>query len=401
MTDELTRLLHDEADSLDVPPPAAAAVLARGRRRRRRTRLATGLATVVAMVLVATAVGGVVRLAGGPDTDRSTATDTGGAAGLGPVFSVGPEVYLDGGTESARIDDVTVKSLYYTSAGVLVRHGLNGNSDGGGPQRFSLVEPDGTVRRLSLETEETWHATDPDQPYVAYAQRVDGTVHVYVRDVVRDEQVADVAVPGDRSSFLPVSLDGDVVYIGDGDAARLVDWRTGQVTESAVLAGNPDVVGGRALTGYGRDSEVVDPATGATLLSLDLRASQYGVLSPDGRFVAVVTQSLDASSDSSSALEVYDVDTGASRSLDLGGDWGWTAGGDLFTVGDDGVLTTCAATTGRCDRRQLDLAVLPGSVPDEGTSCTQGPGDADFVCDEPGPETWSDYLALGGRVVES
>jgi len=397
MTDELTRLLHDEADALDVPPPAGATVLARGRQRRRRTRLVTGAVAVVVVLVVAAAAGGVARL-GGPDDDRSRVADTSGdAAALGPVFSVGREVYLDGGERSATIDDVTVKSLYYTSAGVLVRHGLNGNSDGGGPQRFSLVEPDGTVRRLGLETEETYHATDPDQPYVAYAQRVDGTVHVYVRDVVRDEQVADVAVPDVRSSFLPVSLDGDVVYLGDGEGVRLVDWRTGEIAESAVLQGNPDVAGGRALTGDGSGLEVVDVDTGATLSALDLRGTQYAVLSPDGRFVAAVDQF----SSEPSPLEVYDVDSGASRSLDLDGSWGWTVDGDLFALSDRGVLSSCSAATGRCEDRQLDLPVLPGSIPDEGTSCTKGPGDADFVCDEPSPESWSDYLALGGRLVES
>ena len=65
----------------------------------------------------------------------------------GATFTVGVTAYLDGGAVTATIDDKAVKSSYYTSVGLLVRHGNNNYSDGGGPQRFSLVTPNGTVKR--------------------------------------------------------------------------------------------------------------------------------------------------------------------------------------------------------------------------------------------------------------
>ena len=91
------------------------------------------------------AIGGsVVALAGG--NDNNAAPDpTGSPVGHNPVFAYGNEVFYDGPRHRSAIDDTAVKSLFYTSAGVVVRHGDNSWSDGGGPQRFSLVTPDGDV----------------------------------------------------------------------------------------------------------------------------------------------------------------------------------------------------------------------------------------------------------------
>ena len=143
MTERLSALLHEELDLLDVPPPAAAAVLARGRSLRRRRRAVVALAGVS----TAAVVGLGFAVVGGDGGDRAV-DPAAPASGAGPVFSVGAEVYLDGGAIRATVEDTVVKSLYYSSAGVVVRHGENPNSDGGGPQRFSLVAPDGTVSRL-------------------------------------------------------------------------------------------------------------------------------------------------------------------------------------------------------------------------------------------------------------
>ena len=60
-------------------------------------------------------------------TARTPANDVTSTKDLaqGPVFAVGTTVYLDGGKTKATVDDKAIKSLYYTSAGVLVRHGNN------------------------------------------------------------------------------------------------------------------------------------------------------------------------------------------------------------------------------------------------------------------------------------
>ena len=106
------------------------------------------------------------------------------------AFSVGNNVYIDGGDQRATIDDTSVKSLYYTSAGILVRQGNNPDSDGGGPQRFSLVAPDGTVKPISVVTEETVHSTDPTQPYLAYAETTSGSTDVVVWNLENDSEEA-------------------------------------------------------------------------------------------------------------------------------------------------------------------------------------------------------------------
>ncbi len=72
-----------------------------------------------------------------------------------------------------------------------MRHGDNNWSDGGGPQRFSLVRPDGTVDRIGVTTEETVHSTDATQPYLAYAEETEAGVDVVVRDLRDDSEAAE------------------------------------------------------------------------------------------------------------------------------------------------------------------------------------------------------------------
>src|SRR4051794_40919173 len=172
-------------DDLPVPPAPSAEVLRHGRQVRRRRGYAVAAGAAVAVV-VASGIG-VVALGGdddkgaGKDRPNQVADMAGGLTG--PVFSVGTTVYLDGGSRTATIDDKAIKSMYYTSAGVVVRHGNNNYSDGGGPMRFTLVSPDGGVHPLPVTFEETVPSTDPDEPYLAYAEKVDGVVDIVVLDV--------------------------------------------------------------------------------------------------------------------------------------------------------------------------------------------------------------------------
>lgn len=98
----LSTLLHEEASALDVPAPPAALVVSRGQTMQRRQRLGTAVAGVVLVTAVVTGV----------------------------AYGVSGR---DGGTEHVSIDDKAVKSSYYTSAGLLVRHGNNASDGGGGP----------------------------------------------------------------------------------------------------------------------------------------------------------------------------------------------------------------------------------------------------------------------------
>ena len=80
---------------------------------------------------------------------------------LGVVFAVDDTVYLDGGAAAAQMPEVA-QTLYYTSAGLLVRTNKTGASDGGAPFHFQLVGADGTAQPLDLTLGEVVPSTDPD-----------------------------------------------------------------------------------------------------------------------------------------------------------------------------------------------------------------------------------------------
>ena len=81
-------------------------------------------------------VGGAAPDRSDPDT---IATDPQGEpVDLGVVFAVDDTVYLDGGAAEVKMPEVA-QTLYYTSAGLLVRTNKTGDSDGGAPFHFQLV----------------------------------------------------------------------------------------------------------------------------------------------------------------------------------------------------------------------------------------------------------------------
>jgi hypothetical protein len=386
MTERLNQLLVDEADGIEVPAPPTGAILHRARGARRRRQTLVGVAAAAAAVV---AVGGVAALTGG---GSETAADPAAGIGSAPAFTVGTTLYFGDG-KTAQIDDKAVKSIFYTSAGVLVRHGNNSWSDGGGPQRFSLVSPDGVVHPLGLVTEETVHATDPEQPYVVYGQNVDGTLQLVVYDVTADREAARVDIGPTSENWFPVALDGDSAYVqaGYGKAVYAVDWREGTVTKSD-LADVWEIAGGHAVTGANSGPlEVTDLASGKSLLDIDAKGSLD--LSPDGRFAMVVDENGTGPSD------VYDVATG--QRVSVGGDpysWGWTEDGDLFKV-DGGKLTTCDSTTGDCATTDLDLPSSDGVSNEPVCPVTKGKQGRGTAACEPPPDPTE--IRLGGRFYES
>lgn len=357
MTERLKSLMQLEADRLDVPPPPTGSVLAQGRSLRRRRGLSVAGSAVAALVLVG---GGAAVVLGGDDPAEGGPTDAAdapaAAVDTGATFALGNTVYYDDATKQAQVDDKAVKSLYYTSVGVLVRHGNNSWSDGGGPQRFSLLRPDGTVSRVSVETEETVHATDPTQPYVAYAQDSGGTVEVVVHDVDTDTEVARVAVPGAAASFLPVAISGDHVFLGAEADDFVVDWRTGEITQPGVVTGYPDVDGGRFASSDEGAARVVDVESGEELLSVPVEGYGYLDLSPDGRYATLEAEGMGAGG---SGVDVYDVESGSHVTVPgTSYSYGWTVDGDLFRLTQDG-FDTCDPATGECTSTPVDL---PGRV---------------------------------------
>lgn len=357
MTERLSALLHQEADSLDVPTPLVGDVLTAGRRVRRRRRLTQG----VAVVAVGVVVGGTALLVGGesdsPDALVADPAPT-GTADVGAVFSVGDTLYLHGGTTSATLPEV-VQAMYPTSAGVVVRTNKDGSSDGGAPFHFALVDNGGAVHDIGLTLGEVVPATDPGEPYLAYAAAQGASTQVVVVDVTSGDEVARVDVPDEFSwagwEAPPVALAGDVVYVGMDKEALTVNWRTGESSASDVVPGGsiPVVSGGHVVVQHGESKpvSVVDATTGATLL--DVRAGAYGyvTLSPDGRFAKVVDQ------EKEQGFELYTVETGASVPIHgAPWDYGWTSDGELFSVSSQGV-DVCSPTTGECSGSPLPAGV--------------------------------------------
>jgi hypothetical protein len=382
VTERLADLMHRAVDDLRVPPAPSAEVLRHGRavRRHRGYAVAAGaVATVVVVsgIAVATTNGDNEGDGKGKDRQPQVADIAGGLTG--PVFSIGTTVYLDGGTGTATIDDKAIKSMYYTSAGVVVRHGNNNYSDGGGPMRFSLVAPDGAVSPIDVTFEETVPSTDPDQPYLAYAEKVDDVVQVVVLDVRDGSEAARVPVPDAKKwggwEAPPVSLDGDLVYVGTDDVQRVVDWRTGEVTTSdAVGPGFPVVRDGHAVTSSDRSSAVIDVSTGSILAQG--KKDEYFSLSPDGRYALGQTYDF-----KDPRARLVDLASGSEVALDIQGNGlGWAPDDSVFALtGSD--LTSCRADTGACTTTSLSLPVVPDSNQSD--------------------QSFDDDLRLGGMTYES
>ena len=145
MTDRLSALLHEEAERLDVPMPAARETITAGRRLRRRRRLTQTAAVVAARGLHRDGRGAARRRATARGRRRRRTPDrpsprARASRRLGRSSRSGNTVYLHGGAISARMDEVA-QTLYYTSAGLLVRTNKDGASDGGAPFHFALVSP--------------------------------------------------------------------------------------------------------------------------------------------------------------------------------------------------------------------------------------------------------------------
>lgn len=349
MTDRLRVLLREEADTLDVPSPAPHEVLRRGRSVRRRHQAASAVAALaVAGVVAGTALVATHDPGGrGSEQPAQRVDETTGETGV--TFSVGTTLWYDDATRSVEIPDTAVKSLFYTSAGVLVRHGDNNWSDGGGEQRFSLVTPEGEVSTLGLVTEEVAHTTDPAQPYVAWAEVVDGTLTAVVHDVVTDEEVARWPVPdAEGARFVTSQLAGEMLFLRvlseDEESYFEVEWRTG---EAAPLDEDvSDLGGGRAVVGR----SVVDLATGDVLWSASDDAAID--LSPDGRFVLLSSYGM------RTTYRTVAIDE-AGDPVRLAGSprgYAWTAGSELYSV-TARAITTCDPATGDCSESPVDLGV--------------------------------------------
>ena len=361
MTERLSTLLAEETVHLDIPAPDPARVLAQGRRLHRRRRTTTAVAGSLAVAVV---VAGALAL-GGPGVDdsaRVVPVDEPAPYADGGAFAVGTDVYFGDGDVPVTDVGEPVKALYYTSAGVVVRTGDEAATDSAGSSHYRLVTGAGQSRDLGIDLGDRVPGTDPEQPFLAWAEQAGGGWDVVVLDVRDGSEVARVPVP---DSFTwggwegpPVALSGDFVHVGVDDATIDVQWRTGEAEVSRVLPGSqmPTVAGGRTVV-YDRGGDgvsVVDVNTGEVLLS---RPHEGTAATSPSRPTAASPRSCSPEQ----AMAPGGVHRarprhrpGASLRRVAGWDYGWTADGHLMTVGDDEV-TVCPPLGGDCTSTPLDV----------------------------------------------
>lgn len=398
MTERLAQLMHDEADALDIPHPRLDAIILDGRRERRRRRLIPALGAAAAAAVV---VGGFLVVPGlGSDAgsgdgsvtvheraDGSFSAAKAGAAAdaysRGGAFAAGSKVYFgDSDKYAVQIDDPAVKAVYYTSAGVLVRHGHGYAMDDSSRDSYSLVGTDGSVTGLDLHLGDVSPSTDATQPYLAYARpgRGDADWDVVLLDLRDGSVAADVPVDGEFSwggwDAPPVALEGDRVYLGLDDAMLAVDWRTGAATTTPLPTSTyPQINADRYLqtdNGISEDGmelnasvRVRDALSGETLLDLPDVGDRFASLSPDGEHVLVLPYMMTGEGgqiEHMSNAVLYTVGTGEQMDLPASpvGGYGWTPDGLVFSVTRDSA-TLCDPDDG-CSTTPLDLGLTDGEL---------------------------------------
>jgi len=379
MTEQnLSDLLHADADRIDVPPAPTAAVLAEAHRLRRRghvTRAAaigagvTGMAAVAAFALV-----------------LAQPSPTGKALDLAPAVTPDPAGWAvaQGSTVhlgSGKVVDVPgkVKAMYYTSAGVMVRTGRTAYTEGDNTSNYFVLSGDGKVRDFSLSLGDKKPGTDPSLPYLAYSVKGGPKGwELVLRDVRTGEVATRVAYDGDFTwggwNAPPTALSGDFAYVGVDDATLRINWRTGTVEKAKGLAPSrmPTVMGGNEIVeDHSNDSDevieepapdvtvshrVLDAETGRLLRTVEVTGPQLDLpnpyLSADGRHVLLkpwlMCEDDGGCTSASPTADVVSVTTGDRRTFTIGkGTFGWSPDGRLLLVHDTKV-DSCDADTGEC-----------------------------------------------------
>lgn len=290
MPEQLSTLMHDSVDGIEVPRPDAVGIAGRGRALRTRRRVA---ATVVTAVVVgAVGLGGVVlegSLDGAPRNEHPPVTrqdDPTSTYDAWSAWSVTGEVSI-GGTP-VRLPGGDAYHLAQTSAGVVAQY-LTASSGA----EFALVRPDGSTSPLSIPTSTPTIDGDISAPRVAWLVTRKDEVVLHVWDVTTDSELARITVPSPgtqaidgRQVIQSVDLDGDVAYFGKQDGgARRVEWRTGRVDDLQVA---PQSVRNDVATARDGDRWVViDPATGEVRRPID-GTYLSATVSPDGAWLYLV-----------------------------------------------------------------------------------------------------------------
>ena len=349
MTERLATLLREEAEVIPVPPAAPARVLAKGRvLRARRRGVRAGIAVGVAAGLVAG--GAALRIGDERGVDAAQAADDFASQG---AFAIGRDLYV--GEQHLRWDE-SIKSIYYTSAGVVVRSGGSSDPDEGA-STFTLVTPTGERSPVTVTLGDRVPGFEPDSSRFAYAIQDEGRLEVVVHDVVTDRELARVTVrnqPVETGwAAPPVSIDGDVVWVRTGSAWDEVNWRTGAVRPVPDTQDTYEIQNGHYAVQRGHVWEIRSTADESTVGEVDLPRGWYAFFSPDGRAMWAFPNAV--RDPVSPHPLVYDVASGERHEhADLGFELGWTPDGHLLWS-HGGSVSVCEPLTDACEERWTDL----------------------------------------------
>ncbi len=351
MTERLSVLLREEADALDVPPPATGAILAHGRGLRRRQRWIRGAAVAtVAAVVVAGSATGAHRFRADDTIDPVRAAEAFASEG---AFAVGRDLYV--GDQIIRWDEA-IKALYYTSAGVMIRSGESSDTNKGA-SHYTLVTPTGERSAVHVTMGNRIPSFEPDSTRFAYATQDDGRLEVVVHDVVSDSELARVTVldhPVESGWEAPrVAIDGDLVWVNSGQGWTRVEWRTGELQDVPGTDDTSEVQNGRYAVQRGNVWEIRAMADESVVGEVRMLEGWYAFFSPDGRFMRSFPNDV-KETPTIRSTPVHDVAAGAVfEHLDSGYDVGWTPDGHLQVLDGD-TVRVCEAMSNACSVRAFD-----------------------------------------------
>ena len=364
MSDRLSTFLHDEAASIDVPPPPAHQIIARGRQARRRRAQVRG---VGAAALVAACAVGLLQIPRADDARRldgdlriADTTRALSSYASGGAYAVGDELVM--GADRFEWNE-PIKALHYTSAGVVIQSGENPDRDEGG-SRYALVTPTGEWSTIDVALDDQIAGFEPSSPRFAYAEPTDGgSYDLVVHDAASDEELARTSVDiGERAMGWrapPVAIHGDVVWVRGDEGWTQWDWRTGRVSLVPGTTATYELAGGRYADWAGRERWLIRSMESFDLVrELDLRDGWYGFFSPDGRYLRAFPN--ERGEEASVDYEFFSVDTGQSWRLEDVVDThervelGWSPDGHVLRLLDS-TLSWCDPDTGACEELASDI----------------------------------------------
>lgn len=346
MTEQLKTLM-DRAADVDFATVDLDAITGAGDRTVRRRRIATGVAGVAALAVVAT---GAVLLADDGDgkadfVDNPFVTNV-------PMWTEGSTLHTPDRTFDLGVD---VASFVRTSEGIVFL-GWDGNEK----QRFGVYSyaGEGEPTRIG-STQDSRLRSDPAEPYVGWLNGVGDDLQAVVYDQSIGERVWSERAR-QEFSFPIVAIDGTRAYLADADEGpvlvldlaskgltELPDnevWRNFVAVEGELVAhtayGVADNGDGNAL--------VVGPA-GDDRVTIPGGAADGAAFSPDGRWISAF----------GGDVSVYDTVTGEAVDVDSGRypnglGYEWLDADTLLAItgsadGDEIELIQCEIPAGTCE----------------------------------------------------